>query len=57
MHNVVTKYAIEDYMEELWAEKVVENLASQKGKKSVTLEQADTALDFGKSKPAKSRQR
>ena len=44
------KAAIEDYLEELWAEKAVKGLASRKGEKRFTLEEAEHFLGLNKSK-------
>ena len=43
------KDAVEDYLEELWAEKAVKGLASRKGEKRFTLEEAESLLGLSKS--------
>ena len=42
------KDAIEDYLEELWAEKVVRGLASRQGEECFTLEEAERILALKK---------
>jgi len=44
------KDAVEDYLEELWAEKAVRGLASRKGEKCFTLEEAEKRLGLDKPK-------
>jgi len=44
------KDAIEDYLEELWAEKVVRGLASRQGEECFTLEEAEHFLALDKPK-------
>ena len=40
------KDAVEDYLEELWAKKVVKGLPSRKGEKCFTLEEAEAILSL-----------
>ena len=40
------KDAVEDYLEELWAEKAVKGLPARKGEKCFTLEEAETFLSL-----------
>jgi len=47
------KDAVEDYLEELWAEKVVKDLASRKGEKCFTLEEAEFLLTLDNPKQGK----
>ena len=47
------KEAVEDYMDELWAQEVVKNLASRKNVKYFTLEEAKSRLGLSNLKQSK----
>ena len=47
------KNAIEDYLDELWAEKVVKGLPSRKDEKCFTLEEAENILNLNTPKRVK----